>query len=318
LMSITVKQDWVGRRLDICVSLALTELTRSRAKQLIESGNVRLSGKTVTKASHVVKAGEDLDITIPPPEQTTLEAEDIDLEILYQDKDIAVVNKPAHMVVHPGAGNKTGTLVHALLHHCKDLSGIGGELRPGIVHRLDKGTSGVMVVAKNDQTHANLSAQFKARNVEKHYIALVYGKVAREKGTITTPIGRHVSDRKKMSTKTNRGRIAETHYAVKERIGNDLTLVDIRLGTGRTHQIRVHFSHLGHPLVGDDLYGGKAIKRLKNNELYGIINILSRPFLHAYRISFHHPRTGKRIEFTAPPPSDLTSLLDELRKVKDH
>jgi 23S rRNA pseudouridine1911/1915/1917 synthase len=220
------------------------------------------------------------------------------------------------MVVHPAAGNLNGTLVNALLYHCKDLSGIGGELRPGIVHRLDKGTSGVMIAAKNDYAHQNLSDQFKSRSVEKRYYALLFGKLPKESGVINVPIGRHVSNRKKMSTKTSRGRMAETYYTVIDRTGAELTFVDIRLATGRTHQIRVHFSHIGHPLIGDDLYGGKAIKLLKNSKLIEIVKVLSRPFLHAYRLVINHPRTGKKMSFAAKLPADLLEVLDGIHKIE--
>jgi len=325
-------------RLDTYIAQHHPGITRSRAKRLIEGGNVRVNGAVFIKAAHDIKASDRIEINIPPPTPLETAPENIPLKILYEDKDIIVVNKPAYMVVHPAAGNKCGTLVNALLHHCRDLSGIGGVERPGIVHRLDKGTSGIIVVAKNDNAHKNLSDQFKARSVKKRYCALVFGKVPNESGKILTPIGRHPTDRKKMSVKTRHGRIAETDYDVTKRYGNDLTLVDIKLRTGRTHQIRVHFSHMGHPLVGDDLYGGRAVKRLKasnachfresvnpmspldarfhgddmSKKLYNLIKIFPRPFLHAYKLGFDHPRTGKRMEFSVEMPQDMTSLLKKL------
>lgn len=303
-------------RLDQFISLQYKDITRSQAKRLVETDNVIVNGVICHKPSHEIKEGDKVEVNIPEPKMTKTEPEEIVLEILYEDADIIVINKSAGMVVHPAAGNLRGTLVNALLHHCKDLSGIGGELRPGIVHRLDKGTSGVMVVAKNDSAHQNLSAQFKSRTVEKRYYALLFGKVPTESGVINIPIGRHVSDRKKMSVKTSRGRTAETHYNVIDRTGSELTFVDVRLATGRTHQIRVHFSHMGHPLIGDDLYGSKAIKRLKNKELIDIVKSLSRPFLHAYKLVINHPKNGKQMVFTAKLPGDLTEVLNGLHKIK--
>lgn len=290
-------------RLDIYISRHYPRITRSQAKRLVENGNVKVGGVVFIKVSHEVKEGADVKIDFPPLVVPLAKPEKIPLEILYEDSDIIVVNKPAGMVVHPAAGNPSGTLVNALLYHCRDLSGIGGCLRPGIVHRLDKGTSGVIVAAKNDSAHLNLSNQFKARMVEKKYYALLYGRLPKDEGVILAPIGRHVSDRKKMSTKTKKGRIAETGFKVIKHFGDELTFVDIKLKTGRTHQIRVHFSHLGHPLVGDKLYGGgKTAKRLP----------FSRPFLHSYKLSFDHPRTGKRIEFTSEMPADMANLLKKL------
>lgn len=302
-------------RLDIFISKNFPGITRSQAKRLIEEGGVSIDAQTCLKPHHNVKGDENIFLKRRPSIALDAAPQDIPLDILYEDKDLIVINKPAGMVVHPAAGNKEGTLVNALLYHCKDLSGIGGVERPGIVHRLDKGTSGVMVVAKNDAAHTNLSAQFKDRTVEKRYYALLYGRLPDDSGVISAPIGRHVSDRKKMSVKTRHGRIAETVFKVIRRFGAELTMVDIRLNTGRTHQIRVHFSHLGHPLVGDDLYGGtKTIKRLKNSKLQDFIKLFSRPALHAYRLSFDHPITGKRMEFAAQMPPDLEVLLDDLAR----
>lgn len=285
-------------RLDVYITNIRPQMTRSQAKRLIENGYVSVEGIVCKKPSRAVKGDVKVSLEVMPAKPCHVQAENIPLEILYEDEDIAVVNKPAGMVTHPAGGNYSGTLVNALLYHCKGLSGIGGELRPGIVHRLDKGTSGVMVVAKNDFAHANLSAQFKARTVEKRYYALVHGKVPKEEGIIDLPIGRHISNRKKMSVKTRKGRIAETRYKVIKRFGESATFLDIRLMTGRTHQIRVHFSHIGHPLVGDDVYGrAKALK-------------FSRPALHAYKIVFEHPRSEERMEFNSPIPPDIEQLLN--------
>lgn len=300
-------------RLDVFISKKFPDITRSQAKRLIGEGGVSIDAQICLKSHHNVKGDEDIVLKRRPSITLDAAPQDIPLDILYEDKDLIVINKPAGMVVHPAAGNKEGTLVNALLYHCRDLSGIGGVERPGIVHRLDKGTSGVMVVAKNDAAHTNLSAQFKDRTVEKRYYALLYGRLPDDNGIISAPIGRHVSDRKKMSVKTRRGRTAETVFKVIKRLAIDLTLVDIKLNTGRTHQIRVHFSHLGHPLVGDDLYGGsKTIKRLKNNKLQDIVKLFPRPALHAYRLSFEHPATKKRMEFAASVPPDLENLLKDL------
>jgi len=315
-MQAKIPKELHSERLDMAVAWLFPKISRSAAKRLIEAGNVSLNRDKAEKPSIKVKEGDIISITVPPSRALPLEGEALELDILYEDKDIIVVNKQAGLVVHPGAGVKKGTLVNAILHHCKDLSGIGGVLRPGIVHRLDKGTSGVMVIAKNDAAHLDLSAQFKARQVEKRYLALVYGRLATDSGEIVAPIGRHRVDRKKMSTVTNKGRAALTQYTVKERFGRELTYVDIKLGTGRTHQIRVHFSHLGHPLVGDDLYGGKAIKRLFNELLLSIVKIFNRPFLHSHKLGFKHPETGKYMEFTAGLPSDMETLLNELRNFK--
>lgn len=303
-------------RLDIHITEIYPDITRSQAKRLVEDGHVKVDGKIVSKPSQNLKGGEELVVDVPPPTGIDVIPQNIKLEILYEDKDLVVVNKPSDMVVHPGAGNKEGTLVNALLYHCKDLSGIGGELRPGIVHRLDKGTSGVMVVAKNDLAHANLSDQFKNRTIEKKYYAIVYGKVPKDEGTISIAIGRHPTDRKKMSTKTKHGRASTTHFKVLKRFGTELTFVDIKLATGRTHQIRVHFSHLGHPLIGDEVYGGmKAIKRLKDKKLIEIVKPFSRPALHAYKLAFTHPKTGKRMEFSAPIPKDMNELLESFNEL---
>jgi 23S rRNA pseudouridine1911/1915/1917 synthase len=299
-------------RLDVYITKLHPEISRSMAKKLIEGGNVKISGNVIKKVHQLVRNNEQVEVDVPEPQKTEIMPQDIPVDIIYEDKDIIVINKPAGIAVHPGAGNKAGTLVNALLYKCHDLSGIGGEVRPGIVHRLDKGTSGVMVVAKNDAAHISLSNQFKSRTVEKKYYALVYGKIPNETGEIKEAIGRHSSDRKKMSVKAKHGRSAETYYKVSKRFGNDMTFVDIKLGSGRTHQIRVHFSYIGHPLIGDETYGGKAIKRLKNNMLSDVIKLISRPFLHAYYLSFSHPCTGKKVEFKSELPPDLKGALNEL------
>ncbi len=301
-----------GRRIDVFVASKDLPLTRSMAKQLIGDGLITVGGAQV-KASYHVAEGDEVGVTIPKPEEPQAVPEDIPLDIIFEDSDIIVVNKPADMVVHPAVGNYGGTLVNALLAHCTDLSGVGGELRPGIVHRLDKGTSGVIVAAKNDEAHLSLSEQFKDRNVTKIYGALVFGVPKTPTGTIDTPIGRSQTDRKKMSTRTSKGRVALTEWKVLEAFGKYLSWLEINLGTGRTHQIRVHMTDIGHPLVGDPTYGRGGANRLPEGPLRETVSALYRPALHAWKLAFNHPRTGERVEFTAPLPGDLQQLLDKLR-----
>jgi 23S rRNA pseudouridine1911/1915/1917 synthase len=235
----------------------------------------------------------------------SLKPEPIPLLVLYEDPSIIVIDKPAGMVVHPAPGNPSGTLVNALLHHCNDLSGINGALRPGIVHRLDKETSGVMVVAKNDESYRHLTRQFKNRTVEKVYLAIAYGNIKQNEGQIDSAIGRHPDQRKKMSTKTKKGRVALTRWKVLERLG-PFTLLEIHPQTGRTHQIRVHLSSIGHPILGDPLYGKKGTVEMMKK--------MGRQALHAHRLGFTHPRTGERIQFVAPIPEDMSNVLSFLRK----
>lgn len=303
-MTIIIDEDCIGQRVDVILSHKIPQLTRSQAKRLIEAGHVTINGQRL-KPSHVSRRGEVIDVVIPPPEPSRLEAETIPLDILYEDDDLLVINKPAGLVVHPAAGHHRGTLVNALLAHCGKLSTIGGEHKPGIVHRLDKGTSGVMVVAKNDAAHLSLSTQFADRNVGKTYIALVQGRLKDLAGRFDAPIGRSVRDRKKISSRTNKGRMATTLWKVLERFGSAFTLVEVGLLTGRTHQIRVHFSEARHPLVGDETYGGKTPDFLES---------FGRPALHALRLIFHHPRTGREMTFEAPLADDFRSLLEQCRK----
>jgi 23S rRNA pseudouridine1911/1915/1917 synthase len=248
-------------------------------------------------------------IEIPEPIDPAPQPEPIDVPILYQDHDIIVVDKPAGMVVHPAAGHASGTLVNALLHHVDDLSGIGGEKRPGIVHRLDRGTSGLMVVAKHDAAHEELARQFRDREVEKDYIALVWGVVQAGR-RIDAPIGRDPADRKKMSARARRSREAVTRIVRAEHLNPAVTLAQVAILTGRTHQIRVHLSAIGHPIVGDALYGG--VRRRVPGDLRAVTH-LQRPFLHAARLAFHHPQDARRMEFTSDLPADLQSVLDDLR-----
>lgn len=279
-----------GRRADVALSEA-SGLTRSRIATLMAQGQVTIDGKTETKPGAKAKPGQTLVLTIPAPAPAAPVAQDIPLTILYQDEDLSVVLKPCGMVVHPAAGNEDGTLVNALLHHLDHLSGIGGELRPGIVHRLDKDTSGLLLVAKNDQSQLSLSRQLQERDMEKHYRALVEGTFRDDTGRIDQPIARSKKDRKKMAIDPE-GRPSITDYTVLSR-GRNVTLLDVHILTGRTHQIRVHMKSIAHPVCGDPIYG--STKGAK----------VSRLMLHAYSLSFTHPRTGERMTFTAPIPEEF-------------
>jgi 23S rRNA pseudouridine1911/1915/1917 synthase len=303
-MTITAQPEHDGLRLDRVLASEIAGQSRSQIQRLIEDGLVTLPRVKTVKANTPVREGDVITVTLPEPVAAEPSAEDIPLDIVFQDADIIVINKPAGMVVHPGAGNETGTVVNALLHHVTDLSGIGGELRPGIVHRLDKGTSGVMVVAKNDGAHQELSRQFHDREVEKQYVALVWGLVQQRK-RIDIPIGRDPVHREKISTRARRARSAVTRVTWARHVPG-LSLLRIAIHTGRTHQIRVHLNAIGHPIVGDSLYGG--VHRRVPHQLRAVQR-LTRPFLHAERLAFNHPRTGEYLEFTAPLPEDLRSLL---------
>jgi len=306
-LQFTADEDDEGNRLDRFLAGRIPERSRSQIQKLIEAGHVTHSRLKTTKANSEIREGDVITVELPGVETVAAQAEDIPLEILFNDRDIVVVNKPAGMVVHPAAGNHTGTLVNALLHHVKDLSGIGGEIRPGIVHRLDKGTSGVMVIAKNDEAHQELSRQFHDREVEKEYVALAWGLVQQRK-RINAAIGRDPKNRLKMSTRAGRARHAVTRVTWARDL-QGVTLLRIAIATGRTHQIRVHLSAIGHPIVGDALYGG--VHRRVPHPLRAVTR-LTRPFLHAERLAFTHPRTKERMEFTAPIPADLESVAYEL------
>jgi 23S rRNA pseudouridine1911/1915/1917 synthase len=275
---------------------------------LIEQGDVLVNGKAV-KSTHTPRAGESVEVRFPEPKQAEALAEEIPLDVLFEDATLLVLNKPPGLVVHPAAGHESSTLVNALLHHCRGaLSGIGGVARPGIVHRLDKDTSGCMVIAKNDDTHLALSSQFASRKVEKIYHAIVCGEMGREEGEIRAAIARHASHRKCMAVDEEFGREAHTSYRVLERL-RGATLAEARLHTGRTHQIRVHFKFLGHPLVGDATYGHRQNEKLA--DLTGFR--APRQMLHAFRLSFIHPRSAKRVRFEAPLPVDFADALSGLR-----
>jgi 23S rRNA pseudouridine1911/1915/1917 synthase len=303
----TAEADHEGERLDRFLTDQVPEFSRSQIQRLIESGHVTHSRYQKVKPNNDIREGDVIGVELPEAQPSTAQAEDIPLDILFNDADLVVVNKPAGMVVHPAAGNQTGTLVNALLFHIKDLSGIGGEVRPGIVHRLDKGTSGVMVIAKNDDTHKELARQFHDREVEKEYVALAWGLVQQRK-RINAAIGRDPKNRVKMSTRAGRARHAVTRVTWSRDL-KGVTLIRVAIATGRTHQIRVHLSAIGHPIVGDALYGG--VHRRVPHPLRAVTK-LTRPFLHAERLAFVHPRTGERLEFTAPLPSDLEAVVAEL------
>lgn len=288
-------------RLDVFVAEA-AEATRSRAGALIREGQVAVDGAAQTKAGFKLRPGMRVDICIPEAAPSRVEAEDIDLNILYQDADVAVVFKPSGMVVHPAAGNESGTLVNALLKHLDNLSGIGGEIRPGIVHRIDKDTSGLLLVAKNDRAHVSLSEQIKAHTVHRAYRAILIGGMKQDEGTVDAPIGRHPTDRKKMAIVPN-GREACTHWTVLERL-RGATLIEARLTTGRTHQIRVHMASTGHPVLGDPVYGPKKSP----------YPVSGGQLLHAYRIGFVHPSTGEEMLFEAPPEPRFQHWLEKLRE----
>jgi 23S rRNA pseudouridine1911/1915/1917 synthase len=306
---ITVPGDGEEARLDRFLASVLPGQSRSNIQRLIKNGHVQVAGRQA-KANQRVKEGQQVTVDIPEPADPEPAAEALPLEVVYQDRDVIVIDKPAGMVVHPAAGHSSGTLVNALLHHVSDLSGIGGEKRPGIVHRLDRGTSGLMVVAKHDAAHAELARQFRDREVEKEYVALVWG-VMQAGRRVDTPIGRDPVDRKKMSARARRSREAVTRIVGAEPFGRTLTLVRVAIQTGRTHQIRVHLSSIGHAIVGDPLYGG--VRRRVPGDLH-VVTHLSRPFLHAARIAFKHPGDGRRMELTSPLPEDLQRVLDDLRE----
>ena len=304
----TVAEDGEHTRLDVFLVSVLPEQSRSQIQRLIKEGRVLLEGRAV-KPNQAVRLGQQVSVAIPEPVEPEPRPEALPLTILYQDHDLIVIDKPAGMVVHPAAGHASGTLVNALLHHVDDLSGIGGEKRPGIVHRLDRGTSGLMVVAKHDSAHEELARQFREREVEKEYVALVWGEVNAGR-RIDAPIGRDTANRKKMSARARRSREAVTRIVRAERVHPMLTLARVAIHTGRTHQIRVHLSAIGHPIVGDPLYGG--IHRRVPGDVKAVTH-LERPFLHAARLAFRHPSEGRRMEFESNLPGDLQHVLDDLR-----
>lgn len=299
-----ITQNTKGERLDLFVS-SQSDLTRSQVQKLIRKGFVTVNLRT-EKASYKVKGDDMIEFSQPDDQEEILIPEDMPLDIIWQDEHIIVVNKPPHMVTHPAAGNRTGTLMNALASRCEKLASIGAPLRPGVVHRLDKDTSGVIVIAKDDESYYSLIRQFKQREVEKHYVALLYGNLKKDHGDIKVAIGRSVSDRKKMSTRTRRGKEAVTQFEVMKR-SPSVTLVKIKILTGRTHQIRVHFSSIGHPVLGDRTYGGKTLIKVGQKTAP-----FSRQMLHAYSIKLKHPVSGEVLEFTAPMPEDMEKAIEEL------
>jgi 23S rRNA pseudouridine1911/1915/1917 synthase len=311
--TITVPDDSDGLRLDRFLVSLMPAQSRSQIQRLIKDGHIKVAGREA-RANQAVKTGQDIIVDAPEPVDPAPQPEALPLPILYQDKDLIVIDKPAGMVVHPAAGHSSGTLVNALLHHVDDLSGIGGEKRPGIVHRLDRGTSGLMVIAKHDASHEQLARQFAAREVEKEYVALVWGEVMAGR-RIDAPIGRDLANRKKMasteSKRMRRSREAVTRIVRAEHFGRTMTLAGVAIQTGRTHQIRVHLSAIGHPVVGDALYGG--VHRRVPGDLRAVTH-LERPFLHAARLAFKHPEDERRMEFHSELPPDLQAVLDELRE----
>lgn len=296
-----ISSDEAGERIDKLVAEVSEEgVSRTQAQDWIKHGHVLVNDRVV-KANYKLSAGDAVKIMPPEPEEAKLMAEPIPLNVVFEDEHVIVINKPRGMVVHPAAGHATGTVVNALLYHCKDLSGINGTLRPGIVHRIDKDTSGLLMAAKNDRAHLSLSEQLKQHTVERKYVALVHGIIPHDHGTIDAPIGRDPKDRKLFTVTDKGAKQSVTHFAVLERLGSDYTLLELRLETGRTHQIRVHMKYIGHPLAGDPVYG-----RAKTIALNG-------QALHAAVLGFAHPVTGEQLRYEAPIPQDMADVLHGLR-----
>lgn len=312
IISFTIDKSECGQRLDIYLAQSDAEISRSQVKYAIEAGDVLVNGK-VPKVSQHLKEGDVITLTKKPPIEATALPQEMPLDIVYEDDTLIVINKPAGLVVHPAPGNPDKTLVNALLFHCRDLSGIGGVLRPGIVHRLDKDTSGLIVAAKSDDAHRHLSAQFEKHDVHKKYLALVWGDVKGDHGEIVAAVGRHPVNRKKMSTKSRHGKGALTLWKVRERFGV-ATLLDVEIKTGRTHQIRVHLSDRGYPVVGDAVYGNTSrIKAVADPVLKSSLKEFNRQALHAAQLSFIHPAKNERMVFTASLPQDMADLCSQLR-----
>lgn len=295
----TITNEMQGERIDKALASIQQDWSRTQIQGFVQEGLVVVNGSPI-KAKYKVQEGDEITVTPPEPEPLEIIAEDLNLDIVYEDSDVLVVNKPKGMVVHPAPGHTTGTLVNGLMYHCKDLSGINGVMRPGIVHRIDKDTSGLLMVAKNDKAHESLVQQLVDKTVTRRYTALVHGHIPHDKGTIDAPIGRDQKDRQKMAV-VDQGKHAVTHFQVADRFGVDYTLIQCRLETGRTHQIRVHLNYIGYPLVGDPKYGPK-----KTIDLGG-------QALHAGVLGFIHPTTKEYMEFQAPLPEDYQELLKELK-----
>lgn len=305
-----VRPDLDGLRIDRALGELFPGHSRSFLARLIDQRHVRLDTEVVAKASHRVAAGQTITLALPPPAPSGIASQEIPIHILHEDADVVVIDKPPGLVVHPAAGHADGTLVNALLFHIRDLSGVGGELRPGIVHRLDKDTSGVILIAKGDEAHRFLTEAWHTERVRKEYLALVYGTPAHATGTIDAPIARDPRDRKRMAVIPG-GRKAVTDYEVVQRLRH-ASLLRLRLHTGRTHQIRVHLKHLGHPIVGDPIYSGPQWRGIPDKKVQKALASLERQALHAWRITFPHPRTGEPMTFEAKMPEHLASVLRAL------
>ena len=302
---IIIEEKMKGARLDVVLSLTLEELSRNHVQKLIEAGQVLVNHQVCKVKKRLLKAGDEIDITIPEPEGLETTPENIPLEIVYEDQDLLIINKPKGMVVHPAVGNQTGTIVNAVMYHCGDsLSSINGVIRPGIVHRLDKETSGLLMIAKNDMAHNSLAKQLAEHSITRFYRAIVYNNFNQDEGTIDRPIGRDPKNRLKQTVTELHARRAVTHYKVIERFG-DFTYIEVRLETGRTHQIRVHMAYTKHPLLGDKVYGPQ--KKVMGTETQ---------ILHAKKLGFVHPRTGEYMEFDSELPEEFTRVLNKLKEGK--
>jgi pseudouridine synthase, RluA family len=301
----TVEEDLKGTRLDVVLSLVIEEASRSHLQKLIEIGRVEVNGQTDVTKKYKVKAGDSVKVSVPEPVHLNVQPEDIPIDIVYEDEDVMVVNKPKGMVVHPAAGNYSGTLVNAILYHCKTLSSINGVIRPGIVHRIDKDTSGLLMIAKNDASHRSLAEQLSVHQITRAYRAVVYNNFKEDTGTVDAPIGRDPKNRLKMAVTTLNGKEAVTHYKVLQRFGA-FTYIEARLETGRTHQIRVHMAHVNHPLLGDAVYGPKK-------QALGV----ETQMLHAKLLGFRHPRTGEYMEFDSPLPEEFERIIKKLGGTTD-
>lgn len=315
-----IYQDTAAKRLDVFVTESAPDLSRSMVQKLITNGHILVNGNQ-ERANYKLSTGDMIDLTIPPAEPTEIAAEEIPLDIVYEDEHIMVINKAKGMTVHPAPGSQRGTLVNAILAHSDDLSGIGGVERPGIVHRLDKDTSGLLVVAKTDAAHASLQNQIQFRSAERRYIALVWGVTKFNEAVVDAPIGRHPTDRQKMAVIKDTGRYTAREAVTNLKVANrfdHFTLLEAKLETGRTHQIRVHCTFIGHPVVGDPVYGGtkralpSSMGKIQQKELARLIGNLNGQALHAYSLSFDHPITRERLSFEAPLPSDMEELIEWL------
>ncbi len=308
--TVFVNESDTGKRLDVVVASVISDCSRSYAAKLIVEGHIHVQGEN-KKPGYKVKAGEKIKAKVPAPTSAIFEPEPIEIEILFEDEHLIVINKRAGIVVHPAPGHYSGTLVNALLHHCPDIGTISGEIRPGIVHRLDKDTSGTIVIAKSSIVHEALSKQFKSRTIKKEYLAIVHGEMAFDSGSINLPIGRHPVHRKQMSTKSKKGREAETLWEIRERFKN-ATFIKIQLKTGRTHQIRVHCAAINHPVVGDRVYGTKKVESNLLNR-FGIKEKVKRQMLHAWHLKIFHPALQKEMSFESPIPQDMKECIKTLQ-----